>query len=186
MNKKFSKGFTLIEILAVVLIIGILSAIALPKYTAAADKAKIAKYETMVKSIADAIKRLDLVRDKWNYTFAELDIELPDIKNTISISEGPSKGEIALFDWGYCYIVEASENWNDEDLFCGGYDLVGYLQTIKLHTGEDTFATYCVSDENNQRGIRLCDTYAPTYTWGSFWGPNAELVFDAKASNITR
>ena len=185
-SNNFNKGFTLIEILMVVLIIGILAAIAMPKYITAVDKAKMARYETMVKSISDARRRLALVKEDWNYNFTELDIDLSGIKGTLPFTQGPSKGTVALFDWGYCYLVEAKKDWSDADVFCGGYDLVGYVHTIQFHSGENTFTPYCVSSKDNPRGIRLCNTYAPTSTWGCFWGPDTELVCQAQASAITK
>ena len=48
------KAFTLIELLVVVLIIGILSAIALPQYTAAVEKSRLAEALVNIKAIQQA------------------------------------------------------------------------------------------------------------------------------------
>ena len=54
MNKK---AFTLLELLVVVLIIGILAAIALPQYQMAVGKAQFAELKTITKSVQDAAQR---------------------------------------------------------------------------------------------------------------------------------
>lgn len=51
------KGFSLIELLTVVLIVGILSAIALPQYTKAVEKSRAAEAMTLCKSVIEAQNR---------------------------------------------------------------------------------------------------------------------------------
>lgn len=53
--KNNKKAFTLIELLVVVLIIGILSAVALPQYTFAVEKARFAEAEQTVGALQKAI-----------------------------------------------------------------------------------------------------------------------------------
>ena len=55
--KKKNKGFTLIEMLVVVLIIGILAGIALPQYNKAVEKARLSEGLLYVKTIEDTIQR---------------------------------------------------------------------------------------------------------------------------------
>ena len=51
------KGFTLIEVLTVIVIVGILAAIALPQYNSVVEKSKFTKAEVMAKSLYDSCER---------------------------------------------------------------------------------------------------------------------------------
>lgn len=55
MNKK---GFTLVELLAVVLIVAILSGVALPQYRKVVEKARLSEAESMMRVIYDSSERL--------------------------------------------------------------------------------------------------------------------------------
>ena len=75
---KNKKGFTLLELLVVVLIIGILASIALPQYTRAVEKAKLSEALTTLKSIENSLYRLMYENDDtedMEITFDILDIE---------------------------------------------------------------------------------------------------------------
>ncbi len=73
MNKK---AFTLIEILVVVLIIGILAAIAVPQYQKAVDKALITKMIPMMNGILQAEDVYFLTNGKYALDLSELDIDV--------------------------------------------------------------------------------------------------------------
>ena len=71
------KAFTLIELLVVVLIIGILSAIALPQYQVAVKKSSLTKYMAVVRAMRDAEEAYYLANGSYTTDLMALDIGLP-------------------------------------------------------------------------------------------------------------
>ncbi len=76
MKEKNNKGFTLIEMLVVVLIIGILAGIALPQYTNAVRKARVAEAQIILRAIVDATDRYYLATGELTSDIDDLDIEV--------------------------------------------------------------------------------------------------------------
>ena len=74
-----NQGFTLIESLVVVLIIGILAAIALPKYQTAVEKSIMQEAIINLKNIAQANDRFNLATGRYAnaYEIENLDISIP-------------------------------------------------------------------------------------------------------------
>ena len=73
---KSKKAFTLIELLVVVLIIGILSAIALPQYQVAVEKTKATNLLTLLDSIAKAEEIYYLANGRYTDQIDNLDVQL--------------------------------------------------------------------------------------------------------------
>ena len=72
-----NKAFTLIEILVVVLIIGILAAIALPKYQLSVGKTKYANLKTLTRSVYQSVLSYKLATNEFPPSFDVLDIKVP-------------------------------------------------------------------------------------------------------------
>ena len=70
-------GFTLVELLVVVLIVGVLSAIALPQYTTAIERARAAEALTLMGAVRDSVERYRFQHDVWPENWADLDVSVP-------------------------------------------------------------------------------------------------------------
>ena len=88
-KRKNKKGFTLIEMLVVILIIGILAAITLPKYRIIKEKARATSAIQTVDMIVDAMERYYMIHDQFpkatghsscSDLYPVLDIDLNAIK----------------------------------------------------------------------------------------------------------
>ena len=73
---KNRKGFTLLELLVVVLIIGILAAIALPQYQMAVGKAKFATLKDNARTIKNSLDGYYLMHDAYTYNLNDLDVKV--------------------------------------------------------------------------------------------------------------
>ena len=73
---KNKQAFTLIELLVVVLIIGILAAVAVPKYQLAVHKSRYAALKNAAKSIYEAQQIYHLANGKYAGDFDELSIDV--------------------------------------------------------------------------------------------------------------
>ena len=92
-NKNLKLGFTLLELLVVVLIIGILAGIALPQYRLAVNKSHAIRAVNMLKKITDAQEIFYLTNGQYTNNITELDIEIPEyLKGVIGTeSDNPNQ-----------------------------------------------------------------------------------------------
>ena len=129
----FMKGFPLIELLVVVLIIGILSAVALPQYNMAVLKARFASLQPIVEALVRAQEVYYLANGSYASSFSQLDIEPP---GGGTVSEDGTGGENVSYDGFYCRL-------NGSTVYCHG-TYYGYYSVNLEHADENPGVRSCV------------------------------------------
>jgi len=142
MNKK---AFTLLELLVVVLIIGILAAIALPQYQLAVDKSRYAALMDITRAIAEANERFCLANDRYSTNFNELDID-------ITANSFSNDKKTAYFDWGNCNL------YNQQEVQCTNDTTLKNQYIIRYDQGTINGGIRCTSQglEENSRYDKVC------------------------------
>ena len=170
MKRKNKLGFTLIEMLVVVLIIGILAAVALPHYQLAVDKADFIKYQSMVASLRDAYDDYVLVHGKGTANFDDLSISLPD-----DFTKVYNKGDaIQCFQNKEMFCCMSDSGAGHTGLInCGKNDLsVIYTQYFFGYNNSPiTRRGLCLAKENHTRANRLCSALGSEAGTTNMWTP---------------
>ena len=95
------QGFTLIEVLVVIIIIGILASVALPQYKIAVVKSKYATVKDLTRALADSQEAYRLSYGEYATKLKDLDVRMPKGKLNTSTDINYS------YTWGQCWISSA-------------------------------------------------------------------------------
>ena len=163
------QAFKLIELLVVVLIIGILAAVALPQYQKAVWKSRLATVKHLTKSIADAEEIYYLANNSYTKDWHALDIELG---GATSCTNEENETSNCYFSWGDCRISKAM-TWLECKIYNQDNDFLGYKHMFNNIESEAAGQIQCfaynISDANDVQ-IKICqdETGHNEEDWGSF------------------
>ena len=165
----YRSGFTLMELLVVVLIIGILAAVALPQYQRAVKKSRFATLQATGESIAKSVQVYFLEHSDWPKNFDELDVSLPADMASSNISNGKCRYNSQF----YCCVIYPLTNSTNGSIGCGMADYsFGYYSKYANFDGSMSVQTsacfqkpqtgVCESLPNARKEESLQYFYLPT------------------------
>jgi len=159
MKKENKKGFTLVELLVVVLIIGILAAVAVPQYQLAVNKARFASLRSTAEPLIKAAQAYHLENGTWPSKFDELAVELP---GGFTIKTVGTNSTCGYNQEMYCCLV--AENAFNPAVTCGKKD-----ETFAFHYMHSNDKAYCVANLSSEQAVKLCTSLGTaTYAWEAF------------------
>ena len=147
----WKQAFTLIELLVVVLIIGILTAIAIPQYQTAVQKSRYATLMPLAKSVKNAEEAILMSNGQYSSKLEDLSITLPGTvnNNKVTNSDGTVLEVTATDSHNY---VKAKKN-----------DLNNYVMYFAKSTNFPN-EIHCEALKDNKIAKQVCLSYGPTST----------------------
>lgn len=113
LTKQVRNGFTMIELLVVVLIIGILTAIAVPQYTQMTEKTELARIFKATTEVIQSQERFFSRNDAYPTAFGQLDIDMRNFTGSSGVTACGVSGTGAFTftgsSWNICSYTSGTQ-----------------------------------------------------------------------------
>ncbi len=171
------QGFTLMEILATILIIGILAAIAVPEYQTAVANSRLSTVMGNVKTIADNLEVYHLSMDSYPTNgLTNLDIEISGCTLTNGVYSCTN---------GTVYAFGISATDQPVGGFLGNKQGLAYIQYLKEEpTITKRNQRECWADSSNELANRVCLNLEGVRQGTNTWRSDSELNHSNSTWNV--
>ena len=132
------KGFTLVEILVAVLIMGILVTMAVPQYEKAVEKSRLAEVRTTLKRLYDAKSRVlnNMETTTYNTTSPTFGLENLDFTLACDASTTSNSHQMTCSTKDFAYVINPSGTGNN-NYVCAVRNKGDYKGVNFLYKGDD-------------------------------------------------
>ena len=167
------RGFTLMELLVVVLIIGILAAVALPQYQKAVEKSRAVQALTLLKAMYVAAESFYMGNGVWPDNLDDLDLEIAWEGHT---KWNPSFATEAISNQDWSLQLDESRSWNEVSVgrISGPYNGGGFIIFQKYYSDDMPLRTPVCAEI---KGSRAQGKYCGQIFRGEFFRETAGFLY---------